>query len=62
MDWRRNKVRDLFSKGYSQLEISDMLHIYQSTVSRDVNYMQSKINKKMSISMSDYSMNMRRWC
>jgi len=46
MDWRRNKVRDLFSRGYSQFEISSMFHISQSTISRDVNYMQSKINKR----------------
>ncbi len=46
MDWRRNKVRELFSRGYSQFEISNMLHISQSTISRDINYMQSKINKR----------------
>ena len=46
MDWRRNKVRDLFSRGYSLPEISNMLHISHSTISRDVNYMQSKINKR----------------
>lgn len=46
MDWRLNKVRDLFSREYSQFEISNMLHISQSTISRDVNYMQSKINKR----------------
>ncbi len=46
MDWRRNEVREMFSSGYSQFEISNMLHISQSTISRDVNYMQSKINKR----------------
>lgn len=46
MDWRRNKVRDLFSRGYSQYEISNMLHISQSTISRNINYMQSKTKKK----------------
>jgi predicted transcriptional regulator len=46
MDWRRNKVRELFSRGYSQFEISNMLHISQATISRDVNYMQSKISKR----------------
>ena len=38
-------MRELFSRGYSQFEISNMLHISQSTISRDINYMQSKINK-----------------
>ena len=46
MDWRRNKVRELFSRGYSQFEISNMLHISQSTISRFINYMQNKIDKK----------------
>jgi predicted transcriptional regulator len=46
MDWRRNKVRDLFSRGYSQFEISNMLHISESTISSDINYKQNKINKK----------------
>ena len=46
MDWRRNKVRELFSRGYSQFEISNMLHISQSTISRDINYIQNKTNKK----------------
>ena len=46
MDWRRNKVWELFSRGYSQFEISNMLHISQSTISRDINYIQNKTNKK----------------
>jgi predicted transcriptional regulator len=36
----------LFSGGYSQFEISNMLHISQSIISRDINYMQNKIDKK----------------
>ena len=35
--WRRNKVRDLLIRGYSQTEISDILHISQPTISRDIN-------------------------
>lgn len=46
LDWRRNKVRDLFSRGYSQYEISNILHMSQSTISRDINHMQTKINQK----------------
>ena len=46
MDWRKNKVRELFSRGYSQFEISHMLHISQSTISRDINYIQNKFDKK----------------
>jgi predicted transcriptional regulator len=37
IEWRRNKVRDLLIRGYSQTEISDILHISQPTISRDIN-------------------------
>src|SRR5678815_1845608 len=46
MDWRRNKERNLFSRGSSQLEISNMLHISQSTISRDIDYWQNKTDNK----------------
>ena len=46
MDWRRNKVRDLFFRGYSQYEISNTLHISQSTISRDINFMKNKTKGK----------------
>lgn len=46
MDWRRNKVRDLFSRGYYQYEISNILHMSQLTISRDINYVHSIINHK----------------
>ena len=37
IEWRRKKVRDLLIRGYSQTEISDILHISQPTISRDIN-------------------------
>jgi predicted transcriptional regulator len=37
IDWRRNKVRELIIRGYSQYEISNNLHISQPTISRDNN-------------------------
>jgi predicted transcriptional regulator len=33
----RKQVRDLLIRGYSQTEISDILHINQPTISRDIN-------------------------
>ena len=36
IDWRRNKVRELLIRGYSQYEISNILHINQPTISRDI--------------------------
>jgi predicted transcriptional regulator len=37
IEWRRNKVKELLIRGYSQTEISDILHISQPTISRDIN-------------------------
>jgi predicted transcriptional regulator len=44
IEWRRNKVKDLVIRGHSQYEISNVLHISQPTISRDINnlYQHSK--------------------
>ena len=36
IQWRQNKVRELLTRGYSQKEISSILHISQPTVSRGI--------------------------
>ena len=43
--WRRNKVRELLTRGYTQYEISRELHMSQSTVSRDINYLEKDLEK-----------------
>ena len=45
IDWRRNRVRELIIRGYSQYEISNILHISQPTISRDIHYIQREIRK-----------------
>lgn len=45
MAWRRNKVRELLTRGYGQYEISNTLHISQSTISRDIHYIQKEIDR-----------------
>jgi DNA-binding NarL/FixJ family response regulator len=42
IDWRRNKVRELLIRGYSQYEISNTLHISQSTISRDIDFIRNQ--------------------
>jgi DNA-binding NarL/FixJ family response regulator len=42
MDWRRNKVRELLIRGYSQYAISSTLHISQSTISRDIDFVRNQ--------------------
>ncbi|MGD9673458.1 MAG: hypothetical protein AB7U98_08265 [Candidatus Nitrosocosmicus sp.] len=36
IDWRRDKVKELLFKGYNQQEIVSILHVSQSTISRDI--------------------------
>jgi hypothetical protein len=45
-EWRRDKVQELCSKGYSQREISHTLQVGLATVNRDISYLrnQAKIN------------------
>jgi len=46
VQWRRDKVQELCSKGYSQREISQTLQVGLATVNRDISYLrnQSKTN------------------
>src|SRR5919108_6563602 len=48
VEWRRDKVQELCSKGYSQREISHTLKVGLATVNRDISYLrnQAKINIK----------------
>jgi hypothetical protein len=48
VQWRRYKVQDLCSKGYSQREISQTLQVGLATVNRDISYLrnQAKYNIK----------------
>ena len=43
--WRRNKVKELLTRGYAQYEIASLLHISQPTISRDIHYIQKEIRK-----------------
>ena len=46
IDWRRNKVRELLIRGYSQYEISSTLHVSQPTISRDINNIYQQKEKR----------------
>jgi transcriptional regulator len=37
IEWRRNKVLEMTSKGYGQREIASILQIGKSTINRDIN-------------------------
>ncbi|MFL6340301.1 MAG: hypothetical protein ACJ72U_01995 [Nitrososphaeraceae archaeon] len=48
VQWRRDKVQELCSKGYSQREVSQVLQVGLATVNRDISYLrsQAKTNTK----------------
>ncbi|MFL6508984.1 MAG: hypothetical protein ACJ704_13760 [Nitrososphaeraceae archaeon] len=48
LQWRRDKVQELCSKGYSQREISQVLQVGLATVNRDISYLrnQAKLTSK----------------
>jgi Trp operon repressor len=41
VQWRRDKVEELCSKGYSQREISQVLQVGIGTVNRDILYLRA---------------------
>jgi DNA-binding NarL/FixJ family response regulator len=41
MAWRRNKVKELIGRVYTQHEIANTLHISQPTISRDIHHIQN---------------------
>jgi Trp operon repressor len=42
LQWRRDKVQELCSKGYSQREISQVLQVGLATVNRDISYLRNQ--------------------
>jgi hypothetical protein len=47
MDYRRDRVKELLMKGFSPEEISKTLRISQPTISRDLEYIQDGLRKKI---------------
>ena len=42
VQWRRDKVQELCSKGYSQREMSQVLQVGLATVNRDISYLRNQ--------------------
>jgi hypothetical protein len=42
IQWRRDKVQELCSKGYSQREISQVMQVGLATVNRDISYLRNQ--------------------
>jgi Trp operon repressor len=42
VEWRRDKIQELCSKGYSQSEVSQLLQVGVATVNRDISYLRNQ--------------------
>ena len=49
LQWRRDKVQELCSKGYSQREISQTLQIGLAIVNRDIAYLRNQARTNIKI-------------
>ncbi|MFL6369632.1 MAG: hypothetical protein ACJ72F_02230, partial [Nitrososphaeraceae archaeon] len=49
VQWRRDKVQDLCSKGYTQREISHVLQVGVATVNRDISYLRNEAKTNIKI-------------
>jgi Trp operon repressor len=47
IDWRRSKVQELSSKGYSQRAIPHTLQVGLATVNRDISYLRNQEKTKL---------------
>jgi Trp operon repressor len=49
--WRRDKVQELCSKGFSQREISQILQVGLATVNRDISYLRNQAKECYSMKL-----------
>jgi predicted transcriptional regulator len=47
IDWRRNKVQELSSQGYSQREIAQILQVSNGTVNRDLSILRQQAKENI---------------
>ncbi len=47
VEWRRHKIQELCSKGYSQREISQILQVGLATVNRDISYLRNQAKENI---------------
>lgn len=53
IDWRRAKVLELASQGYSQIEIATNLQMYKSVISRDMAYLRQQAHDNLKLHIQD---------
>jgi hypothetical protein len=53
IEWRRVKVLELSSQGYSQIEIAKNLHVDKSVVSRDMSFLRQQAQDNLKLHIQD---------
>ncbi len=53
IDWRRDKVLELSVKGHNQTDISKILNIHKSTISRDIDYLRTNAKENLKQHIED---------
>jgi hypothetical protein len=53
LEWRRSKVLELSSQGYSQIEIATDLQIDKSVICRDLVYLRQQANENLKTHIHD---------
>jgi Trp operon repressor len=60
LEWRRDKVQELSSKGHSQREIAKILHVGLGSVNRDLTFIRQQAKNNIeNTSMKDSQKSMR---
>jgi predicted transcriptional regulator len=47
MEWRRDRVLELSSQGFSQSDIANVLHVDKSIISRDMAYLKQQARENL---------------
>ena len=47
MEWRRDRVLELSSQGFSQTDISTVLHVNKSLVSKDITHLRNRARENL---------------
>ena len=54
LNWRRDKVKELSVKGYSQRKIADMMKVSPALVNEDLQYLRNKARDNLSRYIEEY--------
>jgi transposase len=59
IDWRRGKVQELSSKGYSRRDIAQILRVSNGTVNKDLSILRQQAKDNIKKYIEDYQKSMK---